>query len=139
MLHINNLTYHIEGRPILKGATAGIPSGHKVGLIGRNGSGKTTLLRLIMKEAVPDNGEIQTPGKWRIGTVAQEAPGGDEQLIEIVLAADLERARLLKEADVARDPHRISEIHLRLLEQSCPLQIRHPPIHAAYQQSHFSH
>ncbi len=44
MLHINDLTFRIEGRPILEGATVGIPEGHKVGLVGRNGTGKTTLL-----------------------------------------------------------------------------------------------
>ncbi len=116
MLHINNLTYYIEGRPILENATAGIPTGHKVGLVGRNGSGKTTLLRLVLNEISPDDGEIQTPRTARIGTVAQEAPGGDETLIEVVLAADLERAALLAEADHAADPDRISEIQLRLID-----------------------
>ena len=56
MLHINDLTYRIEGRPILDGATAGIPTGHKVGLVGRNGTGKTTLLRLITGEIGADDG-----------------------------------------------------------------------------------
>jgi ATP-binding cassette subfamily F protein 3 len=46
--------------------------------------------------------------------VAQEAPGTDEPLIEIVLAADKERAALLKEAETATDPHRIAEIQTRL-------------------------
>jgi ATP-binding cassette subfamily F protein 3 len=41
MLHINDLTYRIEGRLILDAASAGIPTGHKVGLVGRNGTGKT--------------------------------------------------------------------------------------------------
>ena len=50
MLHINDLTYRIEGRPILEGATAAIPSGHKVDFVGRNGAGKTTLLRLLKGE-----------------------------------------------------------------------------------------
>ena len=27
MLHINDLTFRIEGKPILEGATAGIPTG----------------------------------------------------------------------------------------------------------------
>ncbi|MCA9694151.1 MAG: pentapeptide repeat-containing protein, partial [Myxococcales bacterium] len=31
------------GRPLFEGATATIPEGHKVGLVGRNGAGKTTL------------------------------------------------------------------------------------------------
>ncbi|MCK4713354.1 MAG: ATP-binding cassette domain-containing protein, partial [Marinosulfonomonas sp.] len=43
MLRINDLNFAIEGRPLFEGASATIPTGHKVGLIGRNGAGKTTL------------------------------------------------------------------------------------------------
>ena len=116
MLHLNDITYRIEGRPILDGATAGIPAGHKVGLVGRNGAGKTTLLRLIMGEIAPDNGSIQMPRNTRMGHVAQEAPGGDDTLIEWVLAADTERAALLLEAETATDPTRIADIHQRLTD-----------------------
>ncbi len=115
MLHINDLTYRIEGRPILDGATAAIPDGHKVGLVGRNGAGKTTLLRLLKGEIAPDDGSISMPRNARLGHVAQEAPGGDDSLIDWVLAADTERASLLAEADHASDPHRIAEIQMRLV------------------------
>ncbi|MGE0852230.1 MAG: ABC-F family ATP-binding cassette domain-containing protein [Hyphomicrobiaceae bacterium] len=114
MLHINDLTYRIEGRTILDKATAGIPAGHKVGLVGRNGSGKTTLLRLITGELQPDDGGIRVPRTTRIGTVAQEAPGGPDTLIDFVLAADKERSRLLTEAANAHDPVRIADVHERL-------------------------
>jgi len=114
MLHINDLTYRIEGRPILDGATAAIPDGHKIGLVGRNGAGKTTLLRLLKGEIAPDDGSISMPRNARLGHVAQEAPGGDDSLIDWVLAADTERASLLAEADHASDPHRIGEIQMRL-------------------------
>jgi len=114
MLHINDLTYRIEGKPLLEGATAAIPAGHKVGLVGRNGTGKSTLLRLITGEIPPDDGSISIPKNTRMGQVAQEAPGGPENLLDTVLAADAERARLLAEAETATDPERISEIHLRL-------------------------
>ena len=114
MLHIKDLTYRIEGKPLLEGATAAIPAGHKVGLVGRNGTGKSTLLRLITGEIQPDDGSISIPKNTRVGQVAQEAPGGPESLLETVLAADAERARLLAEAETATDPERISEIHLRL-------------------------
>ena len=116
MLHINDLTYRIEGRTIFDKATAGIPAGHKVGFVGRNGSGKTTLLRLIAGAAAPDAGAIRLPRATRIGWVAQEAPGGPESLIEFVLAADRERSRLLAESETVHDPGRIAEIHERLAD-----------------------
>jgi ATP-binding cassette subfamily F protein 3 len=116
MLHINDLTYHIEGKRVFDAATAGIPTGHKVGLVGRNGAGKSTLLRLITGELHPDDGSITTSRGSRIGYVAQEAPGGDRSLVDWVLDADAERARLLAEAETATDPHRIAEIQIRLTD-----------------------
>ena len=47
MLRIDNISYSIAGRPLIENASAVIPDGHKVGLVGRNGTGKTTLFRLI--------------------------------------------------------------------------------------------
>jgi ATP-binding cassette subfamily F protein 3 len=116
MLHINDLSYRIEGRPIFEGATAGIPTGHKVGLVGRNGAGKTTLLKIIAGDLAPDMGSITMPRGARIGHVAQEAPGGPESILDTVLAADTERARLLAEAEHASDPHRIAAVHERLAD-----------------------
>lgn len=116
MLHINDLTFRIEGKPIFDGATAGIPTGHKVGLVGRNGAGKSTLLKLITGDYHADSGSITVPRTTRVGHVAQEAPGGPESLIAWVLAADTERASLLNEAEHATDPHRIAEIQIRLTD-----------------------
>jgi ATP-binding cassette subfamily F protein 3 len=114
MLHINDLSYRIQGRPLFEHATAGIPDGHKVGLVGRNGTGKTTLLRLIAGEIHPDEGSIGFPKNATIAHVSQEAPGGPETLLETVLAAHSELAALSAEAEIADDPHRIGEIHTRL-------------------------
>jgi ATP-binding cassette subfamily F protein 3 len=116
MLHINDLTYRIEGRTIFDKATVGIPAGHKVGFVGRNGSGKTTLLKLISGELHPDDGSIRLPRATRIGWVTQEAPGGPDSLIDFVLAADQERHCLLQEAETAHDPERIALIHERLAD-----------------------
>jgi len=116
MLHINDLTYRIEGRTIFDKATVGIPAGHKVGFVGRNGSGKTTLLKLIAGELHPDDGGIRLPRATRIGWVTQEAPGGPDSLIDFVLAADQERHRLLQEAETAQEPERIALIHERLAD-----------------------
>ncbi len=114
MLHINDLTHRIEGRLLFDKATAAIPAGHKVGIVGRNGTGKTTLLRMMAGEIAPDDGGISWPKTARLGGVAQEAPSGDESLIDTVLAADTERAALMTESETATDPARIAEIQLRL-------------------------
>jgi ATP-binding cassette subfamily F protein 3 len=116
MLRINALTYHVGGRTILDAATAAIPVGAKVGLVGRNGVGKTTLLRLIAGELQPDGGEVETPRRWRIATLPQEAPGGDEPVIDHVLAADPERTALLAEIEAGAAPDRVVEAHRRLGE-----------------------
>jgi len=95
-----------------------VPTGHKAGLVGRNGSGKTTLLKLITGEISPEAGTVSTPRRARIGGVAQEAPGGSESLLEVVLAADKERSSLLAAAETADDPHDIAEIQTRLADIS---------------------
>jgi len=116
MLHINGMTYRIGGRLLLEDATVAIPEGHKVGLVGRNGAGKSTLFRLILGELHSEAGSVSLPRHARIGTVAQEAPGGPESLIEMVMAGDSELTSLLSEADTATDPHRIAEIQIRLTD-----------------------
>ncbi len=116
MLHINDLTYRIEGRTLFDRATAALPTGHTVGLVGRNGTGKSTLIKIILGELHPEGGSTSVPRQARIGTVAQEAPGGETSLIDTVLAADKERSELMVEAETAMDPHRIADIHTRLAD-----------------------
>ncbi|WP_170760165.1 ABC-F family ATP-binding cassette domain-containing protein [Ruegeria lacuscaerulensis] len=116
MLRIENITYAVEGRPLFDEASATIPDGHKVGLVGRNGTGKTTLFRLIRGELALESGNISLPKRARIGGVAQEVPSSDVSLINTVLAADTERSALMAEADSATDPDRIAEIQTRLTD-----------------------
>ncbi len=116
MLTIRDLHFAMAGNPLFEGASAQIPAGAKVGIVGRNGTGKTTLFRLIRGELGPDQGEITLPPRARIGGVAQEAPGDHRTLIETVLAFDEERAGLMAEAETATDPHRIAEIQTRLID-----------------------
>ena len=116
MLHINDLTYRIEGRPLFTQATLAINKGHKVGLVGRNGTGKSTLFRLIKGDISPDDGEINLRKNMRLGAVNQEVPSGPESLMNTVLDADKERTALLAEAEIAQEPLRIATIHTRLAD-----------------------
>ncbi len=116
MLMIDDISFAIDGRPLFAGASARIPTGHKVGLVGRNGSGKTTLFRLIRGELALEGGAITLPSQARIGGVAQEVPSSSTSLLDTVLEADTERARLIAEADTASAPERIAEIQMRLAD-----------------------
>lgn len=116
MLHINDLTYRIEGRPLFTQATLAISKGHKIGLVGRNGTGKSTLFRLIKGETSPDDGEINLRKNMRLGAVDQEVPSGPQSLMATVLAADKERTALLAESETAQEPNRIAAIHTRLAD-----------------------
>jgi ATP-binding cassette subfamily F protein 3 len=116
MLRISDISYSVEGRPLLENASATIPSGHKVGIVGRNGTGKTTLFRLIRGELALETGYIETPKQSRIGGVAQEVPASATSLIDTVLEADTERAALMIESDRAKDATRIAEIQTRLVD-----------------------
>ncbi|MFP4328975.1 MAG: ABC-F family ATP-binding cassette domain-containing protein [Paracoccaceae bacterium] len=116
MLRIQDISYSVEGRPLFEQASATIPEGHKVGLVGRNGTGKTTLFRLIRGELALEGGEITLPPRARIGGVAQEVPSSEVSLLDTVLAADTERAALMAEAETATDPGRIAEVQTRLAD-----------------------
>ena len=113
MLQINDLTFTAWGRTLLSHAQAAIPATAKVGLVGRNGVGKTTLFRVILGELPITEGSIGMPARWRVATVDQEAAASPIGLLDTVLAADEERARLLVEAETA-DPEHLGEIHARL-------------------------
>ena len=116
MLHINDLTFRIEDRVLFDQATAAISDGWKTGFVGRNGAGKSTLLKLIRGEFSPDDGDVSVRKGRRIGSLAQEAPAGDESLIATVLGFDTERSSLLAEAETETDPQSIAEIHTRLAD-----------------------
>jgi ATP-binding cassette subfamily F protein 3 len=114
MLHINDLTYRIAGRTLFDAATVHIAAGQHVGLIGRNGAGKSTLFKLIVNELHSDGGSISIRPRAKLGQVTQDAPDGEESLLDCVLAYDPERTALLEEAETSHDGHRLADIHERM-------------------------
>ena len=115
MLTIDGVTVRLGGRAILEGASATVPVGARVGLIGRNGAGKSTLMKALIGEIEPDEGEVSKPSRARIGYIAQEAPSGTMTPEEVVLASATERAQLLEELETCTDMNRMGDVHDRLL------------------------
>ncbi|WP_315766372.1 MULTISPECIES: ABC-F family ATP-binding cassette domain-containing protein [unclassified Bradyrhizobium] len=116
MLSITDISIRLAGRLLIDSSSVQIVPGARVGLVGRNGTGKSTLFKAIRGELALESGAISLPPRWRVGSLAQEAPNGPESLIEVVLKADLERDALLREAETATDPHRIADIQTRLTD-----------------------
>src|SRR6185437_8568721 len=99
MLRIQDLVFDAYGRRFFDSASAALPTGAKVGLVGRNGAGKTTLFRLIQGELVAASGDIVMPRLARIGVADQEQAATPVSLIDTVLAAHAERASLTAELE----------------------------------------
>jgi ATP-binding cassette subfamily F protein 3 len=116
MINFKDISFSIGGVSLFENSSAFVPTGHKVGIVGRNGTGKTTLFKLILKELVLDSGIIEVPKNFKIGSVAQEAPSSEETLLDTVLSADIERTKLLKDSETETDPNKIASIHVRLAD-----------------------
>jgi len=59
VLDIEDLSYSIENRNLLKDVTLRLGPGDRIGLLGANGAGKTTLLKLILGSLSPDSGRVK--------------------------------------------------------------------------------
>ena len=63
-------TYGIQ--EVLRGASASLDAGERVGLVGRNGCGKSTFAKILAGAEEADGGEVVSRSGLRIGYLAQE-------------------------------------------------------------------
>ncbi|MDR3650610.1 MAG: ATP-binding cassette domain-containing protein, partial [Acidimicrobiales bacterium] len=74
MIRFENVTKTYKGSTVaLRDITVEIEKGEFVFLVGASGSGKTTFIRLLLREELPDSGQILEAGrnivelpKWRV-------------------------------------------------------------------------
>ena len=78
-----NFRYRVDGQPVLRDVSLGVPAGQVLGIVGSSGSGKSTLAKLIQRLYVPETGRVLIDGvdlsladpAWlrrQIGVVLQE-------------------------------------------------------------------
>jgi cell division transport system ATP-binding protein len=63
MLEFNKVSKSFNKTPVLKNVSFKIADGEFVFITGASGAGKTTLLRLVMRDLIPDEGEINLDGQ----------------------------------------------------------------------------
>ena len=59
VFEIENASYEVEGKTLLKDFSATIQRGDKIALVGSNGCGKTTFIKLLLGELQPTSGTIR--------------------------------------------------------------------------------
>ncbi|TDQ40672.1 ribosomal protection-like ABC-F family protein [Aureibacillus halotolerans] len=59
LLQLQNVSFEINGSPLLTKLNATVHQGDVIGLIGKNGAGKSTLLHLLHQDLTPTTGHIK--------------------------------------------------------------------------------
>jgi ATP-binding cassette subfamily F protein 3 len=105
VIFINNLSKTYGKKTLFEGISLNINRGEKIGMVGPNGAGKSTFFHLLLGDAEPSAGTIQTQKGIRMGylpqessfhsehTVLDELTRGDEGILKLLKEKeDLERA-----------------------------------------------
>lgn len=109
ILNVSNISKAFDGKDVLKDVSFHIEEHEKAALIGVNGAGKSTLLRIIMKELVPDDGQVVLEKNRSIGYLAQHQDlTGTMSIYDQLLHV---REDILKtEADMARSEREMTRL-----------------------------
>jgi ATP-binding cassette subfamily F protein uup len=66
IFELENVSYGIGGKTLVKDFSAKVLRGDKIALIGPNGCGKTTLLKLMLQQLQPDSGKVNIGTKLEV-------------------------------------------------------------------------
>ena len=77
VFEVKDLSYSIEGKPIVKGLNLNVLRGDKLALIGPNGSGKSTLIKLLLGELQTDSGNCKQGTNLEVAYFDQHRHGLD--------------------------------------------------------------
>ena len=87
LIQIKNLSFSIGGPLLIENANLTINPLEKIGLVGRNGTGKSTFLKLLMRNHLPDDGEVHIKSGLNIAQLIQSIPQNIHDSITTVIAS----------------------------------------------------
>jgi len=112
MLTLSGINKAYGGRVLLSDATLQVNRQDRIGLVGPNGAGKTTLFSIILGEESADSGQVTFERGVRMGYLPQEnAPVGDETVIELATAVTPEYTRLRRILKAWEADHPVEALH----------------------------
>ena len=88
VIEAENISYTVNGQPLIRDLSFLLTRGDKVGIIGPNGCGKTTLIRLLLSELAPDSGSVRQGTSLEIGYFDQLRRQLDEKQTVMANVAD---------------------------------------------------
>ncbi|MCF1742763.1 ABC transporter ATP-binding protein [Paradevosia shaoguanensis] len=132
-LQLENVSFAIGERTLVRDVSLSVAPGEMIGLIGPNGAGKSSLLRTIYRTNRPSSGRVtvngeniwQRPASWvarHVGAVLQDMPAEFPLTVRDVIAMGRSAHKRLLEADSAHD-RALIEAAIDLL-QLRPLETR---------------
>ncbi len=112
MLTLSGITKAYGERVLFADATLQVNRQDRIGLVGPNGAGKTTLLSIILGHEGADTGKFTLERGISFGYLPQEnAPAGDETVIELATAITPEYTRLRRILKAWEADHPVEALH----------------------------
>ncbi|HEY5912732.1 MAG TPA: ABC-F family ATP-binding cassette domain-containing protein [Verrucomicrobiae bacterium] len=112
MLTLSGIRKTYGDRVLFADATLQVNREDRIGLVGPNGAGKTTLFSIILGQDVAEDGEVTFERGVSVGYLPQEnAPVGDETVIELAAGISPEYVRLRRIIKAWEADHPVEAIH----------------------------
>ncbi|MGH7970040.1 MAG: ABC-F family ATP-binding cassette domain-containing protein, partial [Limisphaerales bacterium] len=112
MLTLSGIRKSYGDRVLFSEATLQVNRDDRIGLVGPNGAGKTTLFSIILGADTPDEGETTFERGVSVGYLPQEnAPVGDETVIELATAITPEYVKLSRILKAWEANHPVEALH----------------------------
>ena len=112
MLTLSGIKKAYGERVLFADATLQVNRQDRIGLVGPNGAGKTTLFSIILGQEATDEGKIMLERGTSFGYLPQEnAPAGDETVIELATAITPEYTKLRRILKAWEADHPVEALH----------------------------